>query len=428
MKDNGLKRCADDCANANLRNKDILLAYSPPSMNNMSPTVSPTPSPIAALPPATFYVNGHKASSNNTTAMCIITHTENTIRGINGIKRFNGLNGTSGHTNGILTTEKINGLFQTHKVNGLNRGGVNVLNNPLRNSLLCRSNSLSSASSSSSLSSCSGTRSPGCSPCSIPLAVVTANNTVRTQNSSLDSAPCTTPTSTYSKLHTANSSSCTSINSISSCSSSSSASTRVSSSICDTTTSTSSTIRFPYHSIPRCNSTSSNTSSVKTTSSEPDQPVHCRWTRCGQQVMEADLPGHIQRVHVESQTHNEDTGDELDTGPEDVTYRCQWEGCKVFNKPSSSLSWLRSHVLVHSGAKPLCCIFEGCGERFKSRIRLQQHVSKHLKTSTTQTTKAEPQTASGNGQQSGASTPSKNHRRKRNKRRGTTVGKCFTNY
>ena len=136
------------------------------------------------------------------------------------------------------------------------------------------------------------------------------------------------------------------------------------------------------------------------------------------------MPGHIQNIHVESQSHEDDTTDEHgNPDEEEVTYRCQWKGCKVFNKPSSSLSWLRNHVVVHSGSKPLCCIFDGCGERFKSRIRLQQHVSKHLKAAAAAEASKNISQPSGSTTNSGTSTPSKSQRRKKQKRRGTAKGK-----
>lgn len=31
---------------------------------------------------------------------------------------------------------------------------------------------------------------------------------------------------------------------------------------------------------------------------------------------------------------------------------CLWKGCKVYNTPSTSQSWLQRHMLTHSGDKP----------------------------------------------------------------------------
>lgn len=31
---------------------------------------------------------------------------------------------------------------------------------------------------------------------------------------------------------------------------------------------------------------------------------------------------------------------------------CMWKGCKVYNTPSTSQSWLQRHMLTHSGDKP----------------------------------------------------------------------------
>ncbi|OXA36629.1 Zinc finger protein jing [Folsomia candida] len=77
----------------------------------------------------------------------------------------------------------------------------------------------------------------------------------------------------------------------------------------------------------------------------------CLWRGCCAEVG-YNLLEHIQTVHVGSQSKGE------------VGFVCLWEGCKVFNRKSSSRSWLERHVLYHSGNKPFKCIFPGCGQSF----------------------------------------------------------------
>ncbi|OXA36627.1 Zinc finger protein jing [Folsomia candida] len=71
-------------------------------------------------------------------------------------------------------------------------------------------------------------------------------------------------------------------------------------------------------------------------------------------------------VHVGSQSKGE------------VGFVCLWEGCKVFNRKSSSRSWLERHVLYHSGNKPFKCIFPGCGQSFGVQGALERHVNSHM--------------------------------------------------
>lgn len=50
-------------------------------------------------------------------------------------------------------------------------------------------------------------------------------------------------------------------------------------------------------------------------------------------------------------------------------YACEWEGCKVQGRKSSSRTWLERHVLLHGGHKPFRCIVDSCGQRFNSQVR-----------------------------------------------------------
>lgn len=38
---------------------------------------------------------------------------------------------------------------------------------------------------------------------------------------------------------------------------------------------------------------------------------------------------------------------------------CLWKGCKVYNTPSTSQSWLQRHMLTHSGDKPFKVNIQG---------------------------------------------------------------------
>lgn len=40
---------------------------------------------------------------------------------------------------------------------------------------------------------------------------------------------------------------------------------------------------------------------------------------------------------------------------------CLWKGCKVYNRPSTSQSWLQRHMLTHSGDKPFKVVTPGAG-------------------------------------------------------------------
>ncbi|XP_035702956.1 zinc finger protein jing homolog isoform X2 [Folsomia candida] len=91
----------------------------------------------------------------------------------------------------------------------------------------------------------------------------------------------------------------------------------------------------------------------------------CLWRGCCAEVG-YNLLEHIQTVHVGSQSKGE------------VGFVCLWEGCKVFNRKSSSRSWLERHVLYHSGNKPFKCIFPGCGQSFGVQGALERHVNSHM--------------------------------------------------
>ncbi|KAG7267032.1 hypothetical protein CRUP_004167 [Coryphaenoides rupestris] len=70
-----------------------------------------------------------------------------------------------------------------------------------------------------------------------------------------------------------------------------------------------------------------------------------------------DLAEHIRCLHVEGQRGG---------------------GCKVYNTPSTSQSWLHRHMLTHSGDKPFKCVVGGCTASFASQGGLARHVPSHF--------------------------------------------------
>ena len=53
---------------------------------------------------------------------------------------------------------------------------------------------------------------------------------------------------------------------------------------------------------------------------------------------------------------------------DDVSYKCMWVACKVFNMTSSSSTWLEKHVPTHGGKYAFACIVSGCKMRFSSQV------------------------------------------------------------
>uniref|UniRef100_A0A672YCY8 AE binding protein 2 n=1 Tax=Sphaeramia orbicularis TaxID=375764 RepID=A0A672YCY8_9TELE len=65
----------------------------------------------------------------------------------------------------------------------------------------------------------------------------------------------------------------------------------------------------------------------------------CCWDQCQLQFPSSpDLAEHIRATHVDGQRGG--------------VFVCLWKGCKVYNTPSTSQSWLQRHMLTHSGDKP----------------------------------------------------------------------------
>ncbi|XP_022237774.1 zinc finger protein jing-like isoform X1 [Limulus polyphemus] len=111
---------------------------------------------------------------------------------------------------------------------------------------------------------------------------------------------------------------------------------------------------------------SSSISSQSTASSKAQSSLVCKWLNCVTEVnCPSELVEHIRIIHVETQKDGEN-------------FTCLWKGCKVYNRPSCSLSWLYRHMLTHGGNKPFKCIVDDCGQRFTSQSALERHVNSHF--------------------------------------------------
>ncbi|XP_068579709.1 zinc finger protein aebp2-like [Cebidichthys violaceus] len=91
----------------------------------------------------------------------------------------------------------------------------------------------------------------------------------------------------------------------------------------------------------------------------------CCWDLCPQCFSSSpDLAEHIRGIHVDGQRGG--------------VFVCLWKGCKVYNTPSTSQSWLQRHMLTHSGDKPFKCVVGGCNASFASQGGLARHVPSHF--------------------------------------------------
>ncbi|CAN9508025.1 unnamed protein product [Ophioblennius macclurei] len=91
----------------------------------------------------------------------------------------------------------------------------------------------------------------------------------------------------------------------------------------------------------------------------------CCWDQCLLLFPSSpDLAEHIRTTHVDGQRGG--------------VFVCLWKGCKVYNTPSTSQSWLQRHMLTHSGDKPFKCVVGGCNATFASQGGLARHVPTHF--------------------------------------------------
>ncbi|XP_073418454.1 zinc finger protein AEBP2 isoform X2 [Dendrobates tinctorius] len=91
----------------------------------------------------------------------------------------------------------------------------------------------------------------------------------------------------------------------------------------------------------------------------------CCWDQCQTCFSSSpDLAEHLRSLHVDGQRGG--------------VFVCFWKGCKVYNRPSTSHSWLQRHMLTHSGDKPFKCVVGGCTASFASQGGLARHVPTHF--------------------------------------------------
>lgn len=130
-------------------------------------------------------------------------------------------------------------------------------------------------------------------------------------------------------------------------------------------------IRFPIDETSSCQKSDAVSSGTNV--------VQCLWQHCTSRLTSSQsLLEHIQSAHVASQALSSSSlrlwstsGPDSATGGSTVTdevYSCQWEGCKVKGRTSSSRAWLERHVLLHGGHKPFRCIVDLCEQRFNSQV------------------------------------------------------------
>ncbi|XP_064396899.1 zinc finger protein aebp2-like [Halichondria panicea] len=96
----------------------------------------------------------------------------------------------------------------------------------------------------------------------------------------------------------------------------------------------------------------------------------CKWTGCSSESTKfekpEDLSQHVDEIHLGPCAHND-------------LFFCQWEGCKVYNKPSFSYSWLKRHTKEkHTKERPNKCLMNGCNMSFNSVDALQRHMMRHF--------------------------------------------------
>lgn len=182
----------------------------------------------------------------------------------------------------------------------------------------------------------------------------------------------------------------------------------------------------------------------------------CKWLKCGACVQNEDLVDHVKEVHVDPQKdptysppgtrvksqvnpngstnpgsirtrssrHRNIVSGTKDTEKEEKPKKfvCLWEGCKVYNVPSCSFSWIDRHFLSHCGDKPFKCIVDGCGQRFPTQGSLERHVNSHFNTYQIQ------QTQRPNKSVETISTPTKSIKRRkvRKNKRSSCISESHT--
>ena len=99
------------------------------------------------------------------------------------------------------------------------------------------------------------------------------------------------------------------------------------------------------------------------------EPLKCKWLGCPcDEVFSCveDLAQHVKVSHIESFAKEE-------------SVVCLWDGCRVYNVPSTSYSWLQKHVQqIHTKERPHRCIMNGCSRSFNTPEALSRHLQVHF--------------------------------------------------
>ena len=106
-------------------------------------------------------------------------------------------------------------------------------------------------------------------------------------------------------------------------------------------------------------------------SNETVNKLKCQWKKCtfiGKSKDKEDLTKHLKEKHINTQKNSRQL-------------KCLWVGCKSFNQPSVSFSWVERHVIDHVDTKPIACIMTGCTKKFRTNEDLDKHVQTHLNAS-----------------------------------------------
>lgn len=99
------------------------------------------------------------------------------------------------------------------------------------------------------------------------------------------------------------------------------------------------------------------------------EPLRCKWLGCPCDEVYScveDLAHHVKASHIESFAKEE-------------SVVCLWDGCRVYNVPSTSYSWLQKHVQqIHTKERPHRCIMNGCSRSFNTPDALSRHLQVHF--------------------------------------------------
>ena len=104
--------------------------------------------------------------------------------------------------------------------------------------------------------------------------------------------------------------------------------------------------------------------------------LFCKWKECRAEegfCNVEELSKHVEEVHCHQNGIK---------NPTQMSYVCLWEGCRFYNLPNSSLSWLTRHVKIHTKSRPLKCLMNGCSSSFWTMSSLNKHLQLHFSEST----------------------------------------------